>query len=255
MTHPTIVSLGGGVNSTAMVVAMILMNEPIDAIVFSDTGGEKPETYESVRRLSEWTQSKGYPAVTTVSRNESLEDYCTDRKMLPSLAYGFKQCAGDFKIKPIHNWVKNWDPAIKCWAEKGKVTKCIGFDFGTRDRARAEKFGEDYPKKYQLRYPLIEMQLTREMCRNVIENVGLEVPIKSCCFFCPAHKKHEVIELSKTHPELFERALAIEDLAMPGLTTSKGLGRNFSWRTVVKNGLEQMTMFDDSPDISCVCGQ
>ena len=41
-----IVSWGGGTNSTAMIIALYRQNVPIDIILFADTGGEQPYTYE-----------------------------------------------------------------------------------------------------------------------------------------------------------------------------------------------------------------
>ena len=41
---PIIVSYGGGTNSTAMLIAMVLKGIKPDLILFADTGGELPET-------------------------------------------------------------------------------------------------------------------------------------------------------------------------------------------------------------------
>ena len=256
MSQPTIISYGGGVNSTALVIAMVKTEQAFDAVIFADTGGEKDSTYATVQRLSGWLVSNGHPEIIQVKKAESLEEYCLERKMLPSLAYGFKQCSGDYKIKPIHNWVKNWQPAIECWNGKEKVIKCIGFDSGSQDQMRAKKFRDDYSGKYHLRYPLIEMQLDRKLCETLIKNEGMEVPEKSCCFFCPAHRRHEIIEMSKKHPDLFARAVAIEEAAKETLTTVKGLGRQYSWKTLVENDAMQSSLFqDDQPELSCVCGK
>lgn len=252
---PVLISFGGGLNSTAMIIAMVELRCKIDEIVFSDTGCEKPDTYDNLQAVSNWLVSKGRNPITIVRKNETLEDYCTDRKMLPSLAYGFNQCSGDFKIKPIHNWVKSWPLAIQAWASGVKVQKCIGFDAGDRDMVRAKKFKEDYPGKYELRFPLIEMQITRDMCSSIIANSGLKIPPKSCCFFCPAHKKKEVVELAKNYPDLASRALALEANAQETLTSAKGLGRSFSWKSLLESESSQLRLFDDSetPRIACVC--
>ena len=45
----------------------------------------------------------------------------------------------------------------------------------------------------------------------------------------PASKKHEIVWLREHHPELLERALAIEAKRSAHLTTVVGLGRSFSW--------------------------
>ena len=59
---------------------------------------------------------------------------------------------------------------------------------------------------------------------------GLPAPPKSACYFCPASKKQEILWLQEHHPELLERALAIERNAEAKLTSIKGLGRSFAWK-------------------------
>lgn len=49
-----IVSFGGGTNSTAMIIGMYLHKIPIDLILFADTGGEQPHTYEFMGTFNEW---------------------------------------------------------------------------------------------------------------------------------------------------------------------------------------------------------
>ena len=43
-------------------------------------------------------------------------------------------------------------------------------------------------------------------------------------------KPDEITALREQHPDLFRRALALEDNARQNLKTVKGLGRNYSWR-------------------------
>ncbi len=51
---PIIVSYGAGVDSTAMVVWMRNSGYRPEAILFADTGGEKPETYAFIETMSTW---------------------------------------------------------------------------------------------------------------------------------------------------------------------------------------------------------
>jgi len=44
MKIPLIAAYGGGVNSTAMLIGFVERNIKPDHIIFSDTGGERPET-------------------------------------------------------------------------------------------------------------------------------------------------------------------------------------------------------------------
>ena len=66
---PTVASYGGGVNSTAMLIGLAERKEVVDLILFSDTGGEKPETYHYVAKMSEWCKKNLGHYITTVSKS------------------------------------------------------------------------------------------------------------------------------------------------------------------------------------------
>ncbi len=61
---PIVVSYGGGVDSTAMLIAMHLKGIKPDLIVFSDTGDEKAETYAYIKMFTRWLRSVGFPPIT-----------------------------------------------------------------------------------------------------------------------------------------------------------------------------------------------
>jgi len=104
-----IVSWGGGVNSTAMLIGMHERGIIPDHILFADTGGEKPETYAYLKRFSNWLQAHGMPDVVTVAidcKHVTLEQECLTQKVLPSLAYGWKKCSHKYKIEPLDKHVR-----------------------------------------------------------------------------------------------------------------------------------------------------
>lgn len=107
---------------------------------------------------------------------------------------------------------------------------------------------------------------TRAECVEAIVTVLGEdyVPVKSACFFCPASKEWELYWLAANEPDLLERALIMERVALtgkhsrfdelatgkqweemvrsgdrfPSTTTTVGLGRSFSWNQwAVQNGV------------------
>lgn len=249
MSTPTILSFGGGVNSAAMLVGLLENGERPDAILFADTGGEKPHTYEFVRGASEWCVRNNLPEIVVVQNDgmyASLEDNCLRKGMLPSLAYGFKSCSDKYKKRPQEKWAKSWQPAVDCWAGGGKVVKFIGFDAGEERRA---KIPED--KHYTYRYPLLEWGWEREDCLAAIARAGLPNPGKSACFFCPASKKAEVLELKRRYPELAQRAIEMERNA--DLDTVKGLGRAFSWEAFLSADERQGRLFPEVIDEPCMC--
>lgn len=246
-----IAAYGGGTNSTAMLIECARRGERVDAILFADTGGEKPHTLEYVGRFSAWLVENGLPGIITVKRagmDASIEANCLRTNSLPSLAYGFKTCSLKFKIQPQEKWANNWPVAKEAWKRGEKVVKLIGFDADEPHRAAV---GEAIEDKYIRRYPLIEWDMGRDECVDVIASAGLCLPGKSACFFCPASKPNEIRQLAATYPELAERAIAIERNA--DLSSVKGLGRRFSWENV----LSQQEMFGDDfgmvPELTCGC--
>lgn len=243
------VSCGGGRNS-AMIFGMYERGIIPDIITFADTGGEKPETYDAVQRLSDWCHNNlGMPILTVhkSSMYTSLEDQCLRTETLPSAAYGWRSCSDKWKIQPQDKLLNNFPPARTVWENGGKVTRALGYDAG--ERRRGENIKET--DKYRFWFPLKDWNWYLEDCIEAFNRHGLPVPPKSACFYCPSSKKSEVLQLSKDHPELFARAVAIERTAA-NLRTVKGLGRNWTWEELVKNA-ELEGQFVEAPQMNCTC--
>lgn len=248
---PVVVAYGGGTNSTAMLVGMQEQGERPDLILFADTGGEKPHTYEHVKAVSAWCESIGFPPIVTVQTQDkdgnyyTLEQRCLDNKMLPSIAYGFKGCSEKHKRRPQDKYVREWEAARLAWEAGLKVVKLIGYD---ADEERRAKIAND--DKYAYRYPLIEWGWGREECVEAIKRVGLSQPGKSACFFCPNSTPQEILALPA---DLQARAVAMENNAE--LTHIRGLGRSWSWGALIKADAAQIRLFpaDSGPDMPCGC--
>lgn len=249
-----VASFGGGVNSTAMLIGMVERGERCDLILFADTGGEKPHTYEHIERFSKWLQFVGMPPIQTVKKVRqsgaihALEEDCLEKHMLPSIAYGFKTCSQKFKIQPQDKYCNNLVACKAAWAAGEKVIKLIGYDMDEPHRT-VKLYDDD---KYSFRYPLIEWNWGREECVEAIMRAGQRVPDKSACFFCPSSKKSEIMELRRIYPDLAKRAVAMEQNAQ--LTSVKGLGRSFAWGDLYAADDNQAKLFPESPiDIDCGC--
>lgn len=244
-------SYGAGTNSTAYLVECVKRGIMVDKILFSDTGGEKPHTYEYIHLFSEWLVKEGFPAIEWTKKGgiiETLEENCYRMHSLPSIAYGFKTCSSKFKIEPQDRELNNWDLAKEIWKKGDKVLKFIGYD---ADEPHRVKNYDD--KKFDVRYPLIDWDMGREECLESIKSVGLALPGKSSCFFCPSSKPAEIVQLQKDYPELYQRSLALERQA--DLKKVKGLGRSFSWSKFAddSNTDSIVEKFTVVPDQTCGC--
>jgi hypothetical protein len=253
--HPVVGHFGRGVNSTAMIIRIV--QEGIDDLVpdlilSADPGAEWPESYAHEQEFSAWLVDHGMPPIIRVSDGrKTLEQECLDANTLPSIVMGMRSCSDKYKIRPQNRYVSAWKPAIDAWASGEKVTKLVGYDAGEPWRAK------DYDsRRYTVRYPLIEWGWDRDDCVSAIQEAGLEVPRKSACWFCPEMEEWEILDLQSEHPELLDRALAMERNATK-LVQIKGLGRTVSWQQVVDYHRDQMTLGNIMPPrasrIPCTC--
>jgi len=227
---PVILNNGLGVDSTAMLVGLAARNERPDLVIFADTGGEKPETIAYLDVINPWLRTVGFPEVTVVRRPvgsrgyRTLEENCLSNETLPSLAFGMKSCSLKWKAAAMDHFIlgcsrgpnqhEGWRPALLALAEGKKPIKLIGYDAGPKDSRRATDRVED--EHFLYRYPLREWGWDRDRCKAEIAAAGLPVPPKSACFFCPATQPDELLWLAETHPDLFKRAVAMEDAARAG---------------------------------------
>lgn len=257
-----IVSFGGGTNSTAMLIGMYEKKIPVDLILFADTGGEQPHTYQHIEIMNKWLKEHNMPQITVVKyvdRNGNrltLEQECLKSKTLPSIAYGYKKCSLKHKRGVQDKFCNNYQACRECWEKGEKVNKYIGFDAGEENRIFNAKTADMADAKYNYVYPLYDWGWWRDDCVKKIKQAGLPLPGKSSCFFCPSMKKAEIRQLKRKHPDLFRRAIAIEENAKENLISVKGLGRNWSWKDFIEGEEAQISLCSllDEEDITpCGC--
>lgn len=254
---PLVASFGGGLNSTAGLILLRQTNDLPDAILFADTGGEKPETYRHVELMSEWCIENGLPAITTVRRDvdherqkhetkyDTLEQECLVKKSLPSIAFFRRSCSDKWKQAPQVKWMNNWPVAQQHWACGGRVVKAIFFD--ADEPERADYYADAKSVNW---YPLLDHNIGRVECEELIRGAGVPVPPKSSCFFCPEMTPPEIRELERVNPDLLARALAME--ANANLTGIKGLGKHeYSWRELVESRYSLNVI--SRPRVPCMC--
>ena len=95
----------------------------------------------------------------------------------------------------------------------------------------------------QSRFPFIEVGIDRDGVTRILEDAGIGLPTyyewrtRSGCYFCFYQRKAEWIGLAERHPELFKRAVAIEQKVLrdAGLDGDADFGsramrgRSYTW--------------------------
>lgn len=219
-----VISYGGGVQSTALVVLATqgklddIMGGPVRTALFANTGddSEHPATLKFVREVAiPWAKERGVEIIELQTKkngepttiwNEIMKPE-SKRMLIP--VYGdinmplARSCTVDFKIKTVGRWVKangakKDDPAL------------VAIGISTDEIQRAGRGKEEHAQ--QRVYPLLNLGLDRGKCMQLIHDAGLPVPPKSSCFFCPFHRPQVWAEMRRDEPELFEKAQQLEDV-------------------------------------------
>ena len=218
-----IANCGVGVNSIAGILHY--GQDAYDEILFSDTGSEKPETYEYLRFLIEDKKWK----ITVINDHfgKSLFDYYLENKTFPTVVR--RSCTGKFKIDPMKRYLR------KKYGKKEKFLTDIFIDYGEFHRMKTADV------KYQiLNYPLVTDKIDRDQCIKIIKDAGYPVPMKSGCFMCPFNNKAMWTNLKLNHPDLFEKALQLEKAA---LYDEKGERKKKMAPLVTLKGKESQDLF------------
>lgn len=235
------ISFGCGVNSVAMLI--ILVEEGWRGpIVFSDTLGEHPDTYCYLEYFErEYLGRHGLEVTRLVpgsgyhSKQASvgLEEYCLRKGIIPLLAV--RWCSVEWKRDPLKRWSK----------AHGIDLHLLGISASEPKRERVDP---------SVRYPLIERSIHRPECRRIIRRAGLLVPRKSGCFFCPGAGVKGWKLLHFEYPDLYERAIAMEETAFEHCQ---------KWATVDPHGIslrqhrerrwEGQTQMDLTQWLPCAC--
>lgn len=237
----TYLSFGGGVNSVAMMILMIQEKQEFEAI-FVDHGADWPETYEYFTKFQNWLKDNGHNLITVLKPDvegfDNLYKYYWSKKFVPS--FMARICTDKFKIRPIQKYVEK-----PCFM-------LIGIDNGEAKRAKIS-----IKKGIENRFPLIEYEIDREGCKDIIRKTGLDVPMKSGCYICPFQKKNKWRELRIQHPDLFCKADKLEkrNMLYRASMGKKALSLCASGQTL-RNVIDenQMMLFKDDEYPPCECG-
>lgn len=191
-------SFGAGVGSVALAE---VINHKAEK-VFSDPDCEQPETYVYL---------DNYPhQITTlhpvVDGCKTIEEWCHLRGRAPFSKY--RECTRLWKVTPIRNYIKR--PAVQY----------IGYTYDEAHRACLRD-----TREVVHRYPLVEQRIDRRQAVELIKDAGLDVPPKSGCWLCPLQPSASWWRLSRTHPDLFWRAVAVDELADNIRLRYKGIRR------------------------------
>lgn len=197
MTKPVrhVCGISGGKDSSAL--AVFLRNEVPDMeYFFCDTGAELPETYEYLTRLE---VVLGKP-IERLNADRGFDHWFEMfRGALPSPQ--MRWCTNYMKIKPLEDWIGD--------------TPTISYVAIRADEANRKGYVSTKPS-IETKFPFIDAGIDHDGVLALLNDAGVGLPdyyewrTRSGCYFCFFQRKTEWIGLADRHPELFDRAVAIE---------------------------------------------
>jgi hypothetical protein len=246
-----IISLGAGVQSTTL--ALLAHNkeiEPPDYAVFSDTGWEPEAVYKHL----DWLESYlNFPVVRVTNGNLKDSLMSPDGKRFAAVPFftgnggmGRRQCTYEYKNRPLQKFCKPY-------SSKGNpVISEIGIstDEWTRMKPSRVKYMENT-------WPLIDLDISRNDCKDWLKDNGYKVPPKSSCLGCPFHNDSLWREIKNADPDEWEDTCQVDDAirVMENFNQEQFMHRSLKplrdvdFRTMEEMG--QLTLWDNECEGMC----
>lgn len=202
-------SSGGGVQSTTALILSAQRKIDFPIHLFSNVGedSEHPDTLDYVRQVL-----MPYAAKNGVEFQEIKRDFRNGETLYQKVlreekrieipvrmkngAPGNRGCTKNFKISVIRKWL-------------GSGNHVIGLGISLDEFQRMRDSGS---KRFVNEYPLIDLRLSRVDCLKIVRDEGLPQPPKSSCWFCPYHNKQAWQDLRRKRPDLFQKAVELEEI-------------------------------------------
>ena len=234
MNELNVLSLGAGVQSSVLAMMSAEGDIPLfDCAIFADTGWEPPE----VMKYLDYIESRVPFPVYRVKKGNIYNDLMAHAIGLsvrdPYIPLfiegggpGKRQCTADYKIKPIHDKLRELLGIKKRQVVKEiQVVMSIGISTDEIMRCKPSRV-----KWIWNQWPLIDARMSREDCIHWALDHELPKPPKSSCIGCPFHSQQAWADMKHEQPELFAQAVQIDEMYrdMP-----KGDKRQFMLRSGV----------------------
>ena len=256
------VSYGAGVQSTALLVLAAQRKIDFDLFLFANVGddSEHPDSLRYYREIAvPYAEANGIELVElkriptkgwSAGKVETLWGRLMkpDSRSLPipvrmsNGAPGTRSCTADFKIRVVAKELKR-----RGATKTNPALVALGISVDEIQRAKP---GVDPREPSQDRtYPLLDLGITRTVCKRIIADAGLPVPGKSACFFCPFHDKDAWRSLKRDTPDLFEKSCQLENTLNERRVM---LGKDPVWLT--RHGIPLAETVDDQLTIDGMDG-
>lgn len=220
-TRTQIFSSGGGVQSTA-ISALIVRGElpKPDLAVIVDTEREKSTTWEYLESVTAPALASVGVVIHRVPKSKySRVDFLGGAQCKTILIPAYTSQSGNAQPGKLSTFCSSeW----KRYVKRRWVTKECGvkkaqdwMGFSVDEIGRAARMIKANPGKWGVRFPLLELGMSRGDCLDLVKEMGWPAPPRSSCWMCPNMHMREWREV-QAGPDwekvvAFEREIRLHD--------------------------------------------
>jgi len=223
MSYPRlrVISLGAGVQSTTM--ALMAAHGEIgpmpDCAIFADTGAEPAGVYRHLDWLERQLPFPVYRVMWADGLTKNIERATAGGRFAVAPFFAMtpdgtgplrRQCTREFKIQPIVRKVRELvglQPGKPGPRKKILVEQWTGISLDEAVRMKPSRVNW-----IEHRWPLIELDMTRDACLKWNVERQMPTPPRSACVYCPYRRDREWRILRETDPEGFAEAVRVDAL-------------------------------------------
>ena len=218
-TAPTLrtISLGAGLDSTTM---LLLANHgelpggPVDYAIFADTGWEPKAVYKHLAWLDQVSQIP----VLRVSKGNIRSDALDSTRRFAAMPVFVwnerggegqvrRQCTQEYKIAAINRKLRE----LLGGGPRARIAPGTVESLGGISLSEVQRMKPSREQWITIRWPLVELRMTKLDCRRWLEHHGYPIPPKSSCIGCPYHGNAYWREMRDQRPDEWADACAFDE--------------------------------------------
>ena len=212
------VSLSGGKDSTYLLLRMIELDMPIDAVISADTGMEFPEMYEHLAKVDDFLFRERGIHITTLRHPKGFEYLMFDEPKTKASAIERRKRLGI----PLSG--NGWPGVRVRWCTGQLKTHLISKEVNRlkREKQALHYVGIAADEAWRCKtecYPLVDWGVTETEALQGCYARGFdfgglyEIYRRCSCYCCPFQRINELRMLRQHHPELWAKLRELDNRA------------------------------------------
>lgn len=178
---PLVISFGGDIDSTALLLMAIEQGIKVDHILFANIGPINRSIFRYVEAVDRWCADSGLPRITEICGNTrhspGPDSPILHKRVRSSLRYSKKQKPTMWAIKAKELYLKKlyrWNAVGNGWPDGfDRIIRWVGYSVSPRNEVRARAVDGWAAEGFLYRFPLMEAGIDHSLSNKMVQSAGL----------------------------------------------------------------------------------